>query len=82
MSRSRRRTPCGGITTARSEKSDKQDAHRRLRTRLRSALARQQEQPEADSVWPGPRDVSDPWAMAKDGKCWFDPRQHPNLMRK
>jgi hypothetical protein len=82
MSRSRRRTPCGGITTARSEKSDKQDAHRRLRSCLRAVLAWQQEHPDADPVWPGLRDVSDPWGMAKDGKCRFDPRRHPGLMRK
>ena len=70
------------MTTACSEKSDKQDAHRRLRTRQRMTLARHRERPEADHVWPVPHDVSDPWGMAKDGKCRFDPRLHPNLMRK
>jgi hypothetical protein len=36
----------------------------------------------ADPVWPGLRDVSDPWAMAKDGKLRFNPTRWPRLMRK
>jgi hypothetical protein len=80
MSRSRRHTPVCGITTARSEKADKRQAHRRLRARARSVAARAH--PERDAVWPGLRDVSDPWSMAKDGKRAFDPARWPRLLRK
>ncbi len=80
MSRSRRHTPVCGITTARSEKADKRQAHRRLRARTRSVAARAHS--ETDTVWPGLRDVSDPWAMAKDGKRPFNPVRWPRLMRK
>ncbi|MEA2338891.1 MAG: hypothetical protein QOE82_2898 [Thermoanaerobaculia bacterium] len=31
---------------------------------------------------PHTRELSDPWAMAKDGKMRFDPAEHPQLMRK
>lgn len=65
MSRSERHTPISGITTARSEKRDKQRWHRRLRAAVREALAR------GDEVMPVERDVSDPWSMAKDGKTWW-----------
>ncbi len=86
MSRSRRHTPICGITTARSEKADKREANRRLRVRLRSAVARTvatvSATTAADPVWPGLRDVSDPWAMAKDGKLRFNPTRWPRLMRK
>lgn len=80
MSRSRRHTPICGMTTARSEKGDKRQAHRRLRARTRTVAAR--DHPGTDSVWPIPREVSDPWDMAKDGKLAFDPRRHHRLMRK
>jgi hypothetical protein len=36
----------------------------------------------AEPLWPGIRDVSDPWAMAKDGKLRFDPARWPRPMRK
>lgn len=83
MSRSRRHTPVCGITTARSEKADKRQANRRLRVRLRSTVARTLRTVSgAEPLWPGIRDVSDPWAMAKDGKLRFDPAHWPRLMRK
>ncbi len=61
MSRSYRKTPVRGVTTAPSDKEDKQRAHRALRRAERRAIARDD---------PGPRlkDVSDPWSFAKDGK--------------
>jgi hypothetical protein len=83
MSRSRRHSPFCGITTARSEKADKRDANRRLRVRLRSAVARVASS-DADAVpaWPELRDVSNIWIMAKDGKFRFNPARWPRLMRK
>ena len=80
MSRSRRHTAICGITTARSEKADKRQAHRRLRARTRAVAAHAH--PNTDTVWPVPREVSNPWDMAKDGKLPFDPIRHPRLMRK
>ncbi len=77
MSRSLRRSPICGVTTAASEKQDKRLAHRRLRSATRVAMA-------ADhvGVLPVPREVSDPWDMAKDGKLRFDPQRWPEISRK
>ena len=77
MSRSRRKTPVRGITTAESEKQDKRIANRKLRRRVRSVLRR-----DAEAPLPHLREVSDPWMMDKDGKAPFDPARHPNEMRK
>jgi hypothetical protein len=60
MSRSRLKTPITGITTAVSEKWDKQKANRRLRAAIRSGR-----DPEVHR-----RAVSDPWGFAKDGKAY------------
>ncbi len=73
MSRSVRKTPIFGHTTARSEADDKRLWHKRWRSRERDQLA---------SVGPGDdplpvhrHAVSSTWDMAKDGKHWFDPRR-------
>lgn len=78
MSRSRRKTPVTGITTATSEKQDKRSANRRLRRRVKQRL---DESPEID-VLPLKREISNVWAMDKDGKFRFDPERYPELMRK
>ena len=74
MSRSKKKTPIAGITTARSEKDDKRLANRLLRraTRLDPENA------------PALREVSDVWNMAKDGKARFNPanKSGRKLMRK
>lgn len=67
MSRSRRKTPIIGNTTAKSEKWDKMTWHRRLRAMVRGALANDNEQ------MPDTRQASDPWTMAKDGRHWVSP---------
>lgn len=82
MSRSRRHTPACGCTTARSEKSDKQIEHRRLRSNARDALStgdyERAEYDRRDSIW----------RWAKDGKQWFaglrrtDAPYYRRLMRK
>lgn len=65
MSRSTRHTPCGGITTAESEKWDKRKANRRFRRQTKEAVA-------ADSEPPVVRETSNVWCFAKDGKRFFD----------
>jgi len=50
-----------GALGAHSEKRDKRNAHKALRQAERLAIAR-------DEPGPRPRDVSDPWDFAKDGK--------------
>jgi hypothetical protein len=71
MSRSRRKTPKAGITTADSEKQDKRLANRDLRRKVR--------QGKLDLRV---RDVSNGWSFDKDGKQRFDPKKHPKEMRK
>ena len=78
MSRSRRKSPVCGITTAPSEKRDKQLAHRRERRRVHMVV---QGNPDCE-VMPHVRELSTPWTMAKDGKLRFDIAQYPALMRK
>lgn len=77
MSRSRRKTPIRGITTAQSEKQDKRIANRRLRRRVRSAL-----RVEPEAPLPVLREVSNAWSMDKDGRWFFDPERYPREMRK
>jgi hypothetical protein len=72
MSRSRRKTPITGITTARSDKQDKRLDHRAERAAVRDALAHAQDPPRH------PRGQY----FEKDGKQRFDPERHPELMRK
>ena len=78
MSRSRKKTPVHGLTTARSEKKDKRLYNRRFRRVSKQAL---QVSPQQE-VLPHLREYSDPWCMDKDGKVRFDPKNHPELMRK
>jgi hypothetical protein len=65
MSRSRRKVPIAGITTARSEASDKYHNHHKLRQRVKVAMRGEAE------VLPLMREVTNLWWMAKDGKRWF-----------
>lgn len=76
MSRSTRKSPVRGITSADSEKADKAAAHRKIRRAVRVAVDR-----GADFL-PHGRELSNPWSMAKDGKARFDPQADPKLMRK
>ncbi len=78
MSRSERKTPITGITTATSGKQDKRIANRQLRRRVKQLL----DVNPATEVLPLEREVSDVWLMDKDGKIRFDPERHPDLMRK
>lgn len=76
MSRSRRKTPIRGITSADSEKSDKAASHRKVRRAVRIAVK------QNASVLPQEKELTNPWSMAKDGKAWFEPAANPKLMRK
>lgn len=78
MSRSRRKTPIFGITTAKSEAFDKANWHRAFR---RSENQRLQAAPDR-----APRDIREfynPWSMHKDGKRWWpDAELNDRVMRK
>jgi hypothetical protein len=67
MSRSRHKTPITGIAKAESEKWDKQEANRRLRHRVKQALAVDTEA----EILPERREVSNVWSFMKDGKHWW-----------
>lgn len=62
MGKSRRKNPIFGIAVCDSEKKDKQAANRKLRRKIKEAVARGEE------VMPEIREVSDVWNMGKDGK--------------
>lgn len=75
MSRSRRKTPIFGHTSARSEADDKRLWHKRWRSHDRDQRASLD--PCGDPFPVHRQSVSSTWDMAKDGKHWFDPRsQH------
>ena len=76
MSRSRRKHPAGGITTADSDKYGKTMASRVARRVVREALAR-----DLEGLMPLKREVSDVWSFSKDGKKWHGWR-YPELLRK
>ena len=73
MSRSVRKTPIRGFC-ANSEKGDKQKSNKCLRRKCKQLLK------DEDSVLPIRKEVSDIWAMAKDGKTKID--KNSKWMRK
>jgi len=78
MSRSRKKTPICGITTACSDAAWKAKAARILRHRVKQALAIDLTSDEfAGKRW----DAVNPWAAPKDGKRWFGDG-HPTYWRK
>lgn len=79
MSRSYKHTTISGITTATSEKRDKQLANRRFR-RISKHRVKIDAEPLVDL-----NEISDPWNFQKDGKRYFFPdeaRLFPKLFRK
>lgn len=78
MSRSRRKTPIMGITTARSDAEWKAKAARILRHRVKQVLTAALDGDRfAGKRW----DAVNPWSAPKDGKAWYrDPK--PKWMRK
>lgn len=78
MSRSKKKTPVGGITGACSEKQDKRLYNRRYRRVCKQVL---HVNPKSELL-PHLREYSNLWCMDKDGKNWFDPEEYPKRMRK
>lgn len=79
MSRSYKHITISAITTAQSEKKDKQLANRRFR-RISKHRVRIDAEPLIDL-----NEISDPWDFQKDGKRYFFPdeaRLFPKLFRK
>lgn len=76
MTRSKRKTPVRGITTAPSEKSDKVVSHRKVRRTVRQIVA------DSDKLLPAEKELMSSHSMAKDGKARFDPQSNPKLLRK
>ncbi len=78
MSRSRRKTPNSGITTARSDARWKKMAARKLRHRVKQELSATRDGDRfAGKRW----DLVNPWSSEKDGKkYWLS--ADPGWMRK
>ena len=78
MSRSHRKTPITGHTSAKSDHAWKKAAARALRHRVKQELSAKLEcERFAGKRW----DLINPWSSNKDGKFWFGNRR-PELMRK
>ncbi|WP_298954580.1 hypothetical protein [uncultured Nonlabens sp.] len=75
MSRSIKKTKIQGITTAQSEKENKQDANRKLRRVIKQMVK------EVKTELPELRDVSNTWSFDKDGKR-YNPEMTDKDMRK
>ena len=74
MSRSRKKSPVGGFTTAESEKDFKRDCNSTFRARQRRLIQKIHQEPDGDTDIHLPRhlrDVVEPWSGPKDGKCYF-----------
>lgn len=78
MSRSRRKTPISGITTAESESEWKAKAARRARHAARQMLAQTL---DGDTLPTKRWAVVNPWDGPKDGKAWLR-SDDPRHMRK
>jgi hypothetical protein len=79
VSRSKRKTPITGITTAESEKRDKRIANKNLR-RVAKTIIQQKDSDEL--TLPILREVSNVWDMKKEGKQYFNEKKNPKFMRK
>jgi NAD(P)H-nitrite reductase large subunit len=70
MSRSRRKTPILGTTTAESERYDKKTWHRAFRRAIKNLLSKpwlEEEIGNSNDI----RNNSSDWNMSKDGKTWY-----------
>lgn len=70
MSRSRRKTPLIGVTTAPSDKPFKVDEHRAERHAVRATIKRSL---DGDDIALHSKVYGDPWMAPKDGKQMVDP---------
>jgi hypothetical protein len=78
MSRSRKKQPIRGITSADSEKSEKQAAHRNERRKVHQSLSTEQ----PSEVLPLTRELSNVCMMSKDGKVYLGAKVRPRDLRK
>ena len=79
MSRSFRKTPICGFTTANSNKEDKRLANRRFRRASRNRIKSNRE------PFYRLREVCNVWDFAKDGKMYYDKeavKRYPKVLRK
>src|SRR5580692_7140365 len=67
MSRSKRKTPITGITTAETEADEKAKWHRRHRREERARLKTEGQ----DYIARSHKEHSNPWLMGKDGKTYW-----------
>jgi len=75
MSRSKRKTPIRGITTAETEKQDKIEANRKLRKLNRMKIRKN------DFDFFQLREVSNVWGFNKDGKKFLKNPTRNDLMK-
>lgn len=75
MSRSRKKTPISGNTTADTEKDDKRIANRAFRRIAKRKLKNAQDDHE-DCLPKDLNEVSNLWSFNKDGKTWWNPSLH------
>lgn len=75
MSRSFRHHLIKGAASVASEKYDKKRWHGRFRVKSRALLHAPDDRPLS------PREVSDPWGFAKDGKIVWSRRDHREYAR-
>jgi len=78
MSRSYKKNPFCGNTTAKSEKQDKRLSNRKYRRINKKILNNTQDKSDILPI----QSTSDQWLMDKDGKHRFDPNANPKEMRK
>ncbi|MDX2481440.1 MAG: hypothetical protein QNK24_14045 [Desulfuromusa sp.] len=78
MSRSNKKSPIIGITTASSEKEDKRIATRSERRINNALLVKANDETALKSK----REISNVYGFGKDGKQRIDPDKYPKKMRK
>lgn len=79
MSRSYKKTPICGLTTAKSDKEDKRLANRLFRRASRNHIKSNRE------PFYRLREVCNVWDFAKDGKIYYDKeavKRYPKVLRK
>jgi len=76
LSRSKRKTPITGISTAESEKKDKRKANRIFRRMAKQAINQ-----EAEIIPVKMEEASEVYKFNKDGKQWHG-NKYPKLLRK
>ena len=82
MSRSVRKAPIMGITTCRSEREDKQLWHRRWRAHERTAMASTPLDDEDGKLPEFVEQLSDVWAMGKDGRQYWPVAEQKKTARR